>query len=144
MGVNKVATKTCVIGAGSDSVCLAAGVHLCHGGLSVGRLTQTIAVTWVRIAAMAPTTFCVKSACVRSELMVLHYSCLEFEWMPIAGQGGPKIVGQGGPRLRAKADQARGVRVKAGQDRGSRWATIRSGIKAGSGGGPRQTGTTEK
>ena len=35
-----------------------------------------------------------------------------------------KILGQSGPRLRAKADQARGVRVKAGQDRGSRRATI--------------------
>ena len=53
------------------------------------------------------------------------------EWTPIAGQGGQNrgprrttIGSQGGPRLRAKADQARGVRVKAGQDRGSRRATI--------------------
>ena len=46
-----------VVGAGSDSVCLAAGVLLWRGGLSAGRLTQTIAATWVRIPATAPTTW---------------------------------------------------------------------------------------
>ena len=68
----------CVVGAGSDSVCLAAGVLLWRGGLSAGRLTQTIAATWVRIPVMAPTTFGTRSACVDCELIVLHYSCLEF------------------------------------------------------------------
>ena len=46
-----------VVGAGSDSVCLAAGVLLWRDGLSAGRLTQAIAATWVRIPATAPATF---------------------------------------------------------------------------------------
>ena len=43
------------------------------------------------------------------------------------GPGGPRSgakASKSRPRLRAKADQARGVRVKAGQDRGSRRATV--------------------
>ena len=52
------------------------------------------------------------------------------------------IRSQGGPPLRAKADRARGVRVKAGQDRGL--GGLRSGVKAGSSGGPRRRGTTQK
>ena len=67
-----------VVGAGSDSLCLAVGVLLWRGGLSAGRLTQTIAATWVRIPATAPATFGVRSPCVDCELIVLHYSCLEF------------------------------------------------------------------
>ena len=122
-----------VVGAGSDSVCLAAGVLLWHAGLCAGRLTQAIPETWVRIPAMAPATFGVRSPCVNCELIVLHYSPFFIsEWTAIAGQGGPKswakvdhdresrwttIEGQGGP-------STRGVRVKAGQDRGSRQATI--------------------
>ena len=55
-------------GAGSDSVCLAAGVLLWRGGLSAGRLTQAIAATWVRIPAMAPaTTVLVCRICEGSE-----------------------------------------------------------------------------
>ena len=46
-----------VVGAESDSVCLAAGVLLWRGGLSAGRLTQAIAATWVQIPATAPATF---------------------------------------------------------------------------------------
>ena len=71
-------TGASVVGAGSDSVCLAAGVLLWRGGLSAGRLTQAIAATWVRIPATAPATFGVRSPCVDCELIVLHYSCLEF------------------------------------------------------------------
>ena len=144
--------KPCVVGAGSDSVCLATGVLLWRGGLSAGRLTQRIAATWVRIPAMAPATFGVSQKSLRrlqtdcTALFLLGIS----GWTPRAGQGGPKswakadhdresrrttIEGQGGP-------STRGVKVKAGQDRGSRRATI--GVRAGSDGGPRRTGTTQK
>ena len=46
----------CVVRAGSDSVYLAAGVLLWHGGLSAGRLTQRILVAWVRTLVEAHTT----------------------------------------------------------------------------------------
>ena len=45
-----------MVGAGSDSFCLAARVLLWRGGLSAGRLTQRIAAMWVRIPATAPAT----------------------------------------------------------------------------------------
>ena len=63
-----------MVDAGSDSVCLAAGVLLWRGGLSAGRLTQAIAATSVRIPATAPATFGVRSPCVDCELIVLHCS----------------------------------------------------------------------
>ena len=67
-----------MVGAGADSVYLAAGLLLWRGGLSAGRLTPRIVATWVRIPATAPATFGIRSACVDCELIVLHYSCLEF------------------------------------------------------------------
>ena len=59
-----------VVGAGSDSVCLATGVLLWSCGLSAGRLTQTIAASWLQIPVTAPETFGVRSDCVHCELIV--------------------------------------------------------------------------
>ena len=64
-----------MVGAGSDSVCLAAGVLLWRGGLSAGRLTQAIAATWVRIPATAPATIALWSCLDCSGGM--HFGCVQ-------------------------------------------------------------------
>ena len=111
-----------VVGAGPDSVCLTVRVLLWSGGLNAGWLTQIIAVACMgsnpsdgshstsHLLSEVPASTANLQRHGRHvllmslELIVLHYSCLEFLSGCPQQSRQAKIIGQGGPRSGAKAD----------------------------------------